>query len=1242
SPIRGVIHTAGTGGGLHPIATLDAEILAQTLEPKVNGTWNLHQLSLNWELDFFVCFSSIASVWGSAQQAHYAAANAFQDVFAACRRSQGLPALTINWSAIADSGMLREAEPEMLQRLRQVGIKPLSLDRMQAALQLLLANNAEHAVVADLDWSRFDAIYQTGRPRTLLQELVTAPPESATSSPIATQSNWYQQFEALPVSERSPFLRQTLQQETAQILGLAAGQLPDPQVGFFELGMDSLMAVQLQSRLAKLLGFQLPSTLAFDFPNLATLERFLLDEYLAKPEVSQADIRQPSATTPALQEPIAIIGMGCRFPGGADTPDKFWELLRSGESPRQEVPQQRWDLDTYYDASPDAPGKMLTRYGHFVEAVDQFEPGFFRIPPREAIAIDPQHRLLLEVGWEALERSGQALERLAGAEVGVFIGQDGHDYEQLLQEHLQQEPDSPLATYVGTGSHISSAAGRLAYTLGLTGPTMTLDTACSSSLVAIHQACNSLRLGECQLALAGGVKLHLVPASYVAASRARMLSPDGLCKTFDSSADGYGRGEGCGLVVLKPLSMAERDGDPTLALIRGSAVNQDGPSSGLTVPNGRSQQRLIEQALTRAQVQPSEISYLEAHGTGTPLGDPIEVNAAANVLGRDRDLQQPLWVGSVKTNIGHLEAAAGISGVIKVVLALQQRQIPAHLHLQEPNPKIDWQPWLHVPKTLMPWDVNGSRLAGVSSFGFTGTNAHIVLEEAPVSANQHVTDESDCPFQVLQLSAQSPEALAELATRYHQHLSQHPEQDLADVCFTATTGRLVFEQRLCAIAETKAELVARLAAFSSGQESFGLVTGTVTQYESPQVAFLFTGQGSQYIGMGRQLYATQPIFREALDRCAEILATQLNRPLLNILYPEASQESPINQTAYTQPALFAIEYALYQLWRSWGIEPSVVMGHSIGEYVAACVAGVFSLEDGLKLIAMRGKLMQQLPAGGVMVSFLATEQQVREALSPTPLPGESSEVSIAAINGPQSIVISGAAATVQAVVDRLEAAGVKHKALQVSHAFHSPLMQPMLAEFEQVARQIRYAEPQLKFISNVTGQVATAEVATPEYWCQHVLAPVNFAAGMATLHQQNYEVLLECGPKPILLGMGRLCVPLDYGVWLPSLRSPDTDWQTLLTSLSELSVRGVEVNWQDVPKADPNRHKVLLPTYPFQRERYWVETKQQPPILPVQSQLATGELQGQRLEIALTGQTVYSQVMSLKNQPWIGDHRVYA
>ncbi|MBP5971593.1 SDR family NAD(P)-dependent oxidoreductase [Brasilonema sp. CT11] len=884
----------------------------------------------------------------------------------------------------------------------------------------------------------------------------------------------------------------------------------------------------------------------------------------------------------AKKEPIAIVGMGCRFPGNANSPQAFWQLLRDGVDAVTEVPPNRWDINAFYDPNPDAPGKMYTRYGGFVSQLEEFDAQFFGISPREAVSLDPQQRLLLEVSWEALENAAIKPDELVDSQTGVFIGICSNDYLQRLFTREATEIDA----YQATGNTHSIAAGRLSYILGLTGPSLAVDTACSSSLVAVHLACQSLRNRECNLALAGSVNLLLSPEFSINFSRARMLSPDGRCKTFDASADGYVRGEGCGVIVLKRLRDAIADKDRILALIRGSAVNQDGRSNGLTAPNGPSQQAVIRQALENAGVEPAEVSYLEVHGTGTTLGDPIEVEALGAVFGNHRPKDQPLTIASVKTNIGHLEAAAGIAGLIKVVLQMQHQEIVPHLHFQQPSPHIDWENLpLIVPKNKTDWQTTEKpRLAGVSAFAIGGTNAHLVLEQAPIS--EPVTPSVERPLHLFTLSAKTDPALRELAQKYATYLQLHPEVTIVDMSYTANTGRSHFHNRLAVVAASIECLGEQLITFVGGGETTGLSYGQLTQQKLPKIAFLFTGQGSQYIYMGRELYHTQPVFRNALEQCNKILGSYLEHSLLEVLYPsqvDKEASSLLDQTAYTQPALFAIEYALYQVWKSWGIEPDVVMGHSVGEYVAATVAGVFSLEDALKLIAQRGRLMQQLPDGGEMVSLMACEEKVREVIAPY-----HERVALAAINGPESTVISGASKDIGAICQQIETQGTKIKRLQVSHAFHSPLMTPMLADFATVANQIIYNQPQIPLVSNVTGQLTDEQIATADYWVNHVCQTVQFAFSMQTLHQQGYDVFLEIGPKPILLGMGRECLPDSEGLWLASLRSEVPEWQQLLSSLAQLYVHGVNVNWSGFEQDYPHR-KVTLPTYPFQRQRYWIE-----------------------------------------------------
>ncbi|WP_309731615.1 type I polyketide synthase, partial [Chamaesiphon sp. OTE_75_metabat_556] len=851
---------------------------------------------------------------------------------------------------------------------------------------------------------------------------------------------------------------------------------------------------------------------------------------------------------------IAIIGTGCRFPQAAN-PQAFWSLLKSGGNAIGRVPVSRWESED--------------GWGGFLEGVDRFDPQFFSISPREASNMDPQQRLLLEVSWEALENAGLAASELVGSRSSIFIGISNGDYARLNGNLTNTE------TYYATGNALSIAANRLSYYLDWHGPSLAMDTACSSSLVAVHQACQSLISGESNLALAGGVNLMLSPQLTLTFTAAQMMAADGRCKTFDAAADGYVRSEGCGVVVLKRLADAIADGDNIQAIIRGSAVNQDGQTNGLTAPNGNSQQEVIRLALEKAGITANQISYVETHGTGTALGDPIEVNALKAVLMEEREIDRICWIGSVKTNIGHLEAAAGIAGLIKTVLSLEHGEIPPHLHLDRLNSyiRIEGTP-IEIPTKLQSWSSGEyPRLAGVSAFGFGGTNAHLILEEAPVQLLgkgtyiecQNLLESQGkilCrPIHLLTLSAKTDKALKNLVLNYHNYLENHEELDIASVCFSANTGRSHFDRRLAILAADKQELIDKLAKISTDsteEEAPGVYAGKLySNNKPPKIVFLFTGQGSQYVNMGRQLYETQPVFRQTIEQCDCILQPYLEKSLLDILYPDDIRlldSSIINQTAYTQPALFAIEYALFQLWQSWGIKPDVVMGHSVGEYVAATVAGVFSLEDGLKLIAHRGRLMQNLSAEGEMVAVMASAAVVDRLIAPF-----IGSVAIAAINGAKNVVISGEAEAISAIIDNLELQGIETNRLQVSHAFHSPLMAPMLAEFAAIANRITYNQPLVPLISNLTGNRADNSIATANYWVSHVSQPVKFAQSMETLNQAGYQIFLEIGPKPTLLGMGKQCLSESGGVWLPSLCSGREDWEILLHSLAELYVLGVNV-----------------------------------------------------------------------------------
>ncbi len=933
-------------------------------------------------------------------------------------------------------------------------------------------------------------------------------------------------------------------------------------------GFDSARVVEMVGDFSAWLGRPLPPTFFWDYPTVDRVARHVGAESALETQTAP-DVR----TRPSL-EPIAIVGLACRFPG-AENVEAFWQLLRDGVDAITEVPPGRWETGL----------NGFARHGGFLKKVDGFDAHFFGISPREAAQIDPQQRLVLEVAWEALEDAGYAPDRLGGTRTGVFVGISNSDYA-LLQFNADASPDA----YAGTGSALSINANRLSYLLDLHGPSMAIDTACSSSLVAVHMACQSLRAGDSRMALAGGVNLLLTPKLTEALGRAGMMSPVGRCKTFDAAADGYVRAEGCGVVVLKRLSDALADGDRVVALIRGSAINHDGRSNGLTAPNGLAQQALVRHALDQAGVAAADIGYVEAHGTGTPLGDPIEFAALSAVLREGRPSTAPCYVGSVKTNVGHLEAAAGIAGLIKVALCLEREHVPPHLHVRDLNPHLSIADSpLEIVTRGRDWKRGAApRRAGVSSFGFGGANAHVVLEEAPVTPAAGNAAQLERPAHVFFLSAQSDGALRQLAHRFADHLRLRPEQSLADVCFTANVGRARFAHRLALTCETREQLRMDLHAFARGEQggdrSGGLHHAHAPTRRHPRTAFLFTGQGAQYFGMGSDLYKTQPGFRRTLDQCDEILRPFLERPLLSVLYGEAESGARLDETAYTQPALFALEYALAELWRAWGVEPDFVFGHSVGEYAAACFAGAFTLEEGLGLVTERARLMQSLPPSGEMAAVFAGEERVAAALEP-----DRAQVSIAAVNGPAHTVISGEREAVRATLRRLESGGVTTRTLNVSHAFHSPLMDPVLAHFERTLRRVPVRPLRIPLVSGLTGEVLAAGThIEASHWLANTREPVRFDSAVRTLAAHGCEAFVEVGPDAPLLNMGRRCLSGADVSWLPTLRRGQNDWSVLLGSLSALYVAGAEVDWNSFDRDYPRR-RLALPTYPFERKSYWLQ-----------------------------------------------------
>ena len=888
--------------------------------------------------------------------------------------------------------------------------------------------------------------------------------------------------------------------------------------------------------------------------------------------------RRLAARDGAACEPVAVIGLGCRVPGGVDRPDAFWKLLAEGVDAIEVVPSSRWDADAFYDPRPETPGKANTKWGGFVSGIDQFDPGFFGISPREAIGMDPQQRMLLEVSWEALENACVRAESLNGSPTGVFAGVSTNDYAMLLPRYDEGSFDA----YSGTGVARSIAAGRLSYILGLKGPNLSIDTACSSSAVAIHLACQSLRQGECRMALAGGVNAILVPQLTVTLSQAGMLAGDGRCKTFSESADGFVRSEGCGILVLKRLADARADGDRVLGLIRGSAINHDGRSSGLTAPSGPSQEAVIKAALTQAGLRPNDVDYLETHGTGTVLGDAIELGGLGSVFSASRSQGADLTIGSVKTNIGHLEAASGVAGVIKVLLGLQHECIPPHLHVSEGkrNSALQGLP-INIATHPTPWPANARpRVAGVSSFGFSGTNAHIVIEEAPAP---HLESGFPVMAEIITVSAKSEEALRALCGRHAEYLRDHAHTSLADFAFSLNTGRSHFPHRVALPAGSTQEAAAALQQIADSEVKDDSVYRFVAGYEGPSIGFLFTGQGSQYARMGSVLYSQSSVFRAGVDRCDAILSGKLAHRLSDVLCGnEAVPDDLIHDTAWTQPALFVFEYALALLWRSWDVRPSVVLGHSLGEYVAACIAGVFSLEAGLTLAFERGRLMGSLPRSGGMLAVRAGEAEIAAMIKP--LTG----LSIAAVNGERNVVVSGASEQIEELQAQLAKRSLVSQPLQVSHAFHSALMEPILDEFGRRAAEFPCAAPEVPLVSNVSGKVfSPSDRIEASYWRRHIRGAVRFSDGLSSLMAQQPAALLEIGPDPVLLGMAKPALSGSSIPSLASLRRGKDPWQSMYEAARQLYLLGAAINWDQVYRDRPGR-KLALPTYPFQRQRYWI------------------------------------------------------
>ncbi|WP_432045126.1 SDR family NAD(P)-dependent oxidoreductase [Streptomyces asiaticus] len=1165
-PLTAVVHAAGIVDDAVITSMTDHQV-ARVYRPKVRAAVNLHELVRGADLKVFALFSSYSGLVGNAGQGAYAAANAFLDALAQTRRAQGLPGVSMAWGLWAERGGVTAhlAEGD-LARLARAGIDPLTADHGLALFDTAL--RAGHPVTAPVRLN-LSALRAQAAARTLpalLRGLVRAPARRASDTSAQRPSALAERLRERPESERPRLLLDLVRDEVLTVLGHTESGSPDLTRPFRDLGFDSLGAVELRNRLGARTGLRLPTTVVFDHPSPAALADYLLAELLG---VAAESAERPTSVA-AAGDPIAIVSMACRFPGGVSSPEDLWRLLDEARDVLSPFPGNRgWDLDRLYDDDPDRVGTSYARTGGFLPDADRFDAAFFGISPREALGMDPQQRLVLESAWELFERAGINPEAQRGSRCGVFMGTNGQDYGAGIGPGALDAEG-----YLLTGTAASVLSGRLSYTLGLEGPAVTMDTACSSALVALDAAAKALRARECTLAVAGGVTVMSTPNAFVEFSRQRGLAPDGRCKAFAAAADGTGWSEGIGLLLLERLSDARKNGHQVLAVVRGTAVNQDGASNGLTAPNGTAQQRVIRQALADARLAPSEVDMVEAHGTGTALGDPIEAGALLATYGQDR--ARPLLLGSVKSNLGHTQAAAGAAGVIKAVLAMRHGVVPRTLHIDEPTPHVDWSAGaVSLVTEPTPWPSAGRpRRAGVSSFGISGTNAHVILEQAPAETAPPPSPPTvSTPVVPWVLSARGAASLRAQAARLHSWLTDRPDHHPADVAWSLATGRSLMAHRAVLVGDRREELLAELAHLADGE-----LTGGTGRARPQRLAMVFPGQGSQRPGMGRELYRTFPRYAAAFDAVCAEFDRHLALPLRHVVLD--ADDEVLDRTEYTQPALFAMETALFRLVEHWGVTPDLLLGHSIGELTAAHVAGVLSLPDACALVAARGRLIQARPAVGAMAAIEASEEEIVSDLGPG--------VELAAVNGPSAVVISGDAAEVDRVREQWRSAGRKTSRLRVSHAFHSAHLDGMLDEFRTVAEGIGYRAPAVPLVSNLTGKVASdEELCSPEYWVRHVRGCVRFADGVRSAEADGVTAILELGPDSTAAGMAEDSVS-DPGstVVVSALRRQRDEVSALTGALAELSVRGVTVAWSSV-LAGRGGGRVDLPTYAFQRERYW-------------------------------------------------------